>query len=344
MKQGRTLQELSAEINRQAIAARDFRADTRDIIMECGDKLVLGDAGQFGMRPLAHQQIATELGIPWKYYQKMQEENPALLDDNVNSWFQKTPKPRLVRTLDGNVRAFLSDRYRMMDNLDVAKAVMPILHDEAGTLKIASCEVTETKLYVKLVSERVKGEVRKGDVVQAGVVISNSEVGLGAVHVAPLVFRLVCMNGAVVEQQGQRRCHLGRAEGASEGEVYEIFQDDTIKADDHAFSLKLRDTVKAALAEASFSRLLEGLREAAGTEVKPKKAIQEVSKRFMLNENESDTLLGFFMTEHDPTLWGLSNAFTAMSQSLSDYERASQFEKFGGEILALPAASFQPVQ
>jgi hypothetical protein len=201
--------------------------------------------------------------------------------------------------------------------------------------------VTETRLFIKMISDRVKGEVVKGDVVQAGIVISNSEVGLGAVHVAPLVFRLICANGLVVEQFGQRRNHIGRAEGASEGEVYEIFQDDTLKADDHAFSLKLRDTVRAALTESTFERILEGLRVAAETEVRPKKAIEEVSKRFSLNEKESDALLGFFMTERNPTLWGLSNAFTAMSQSLEDYSRASEFEKFGGDVLALPPGELQ---
>ena len=322
MKQGRSLQDLAAEINRQAAAARDFRADTRDLIMQDGGKsITLGDVGTFGLRPLAHQQIATELGIPWKYYEKMQAQNPDLLDDNVNSWFRQTPKPRLVRTLDGDIRAMLSDRYRRMDNLDVAKAIMPVLHEESGTLKVASCEVTETKLYIKLVSERVKAEVRNGDVVQAGVVISNSEVGLGAVHVAPLVFRLVCLNGAVVEQFGQRRNHIGRAEGASEGEVYELYEEETLKADDHAFFLKLRDTVKASITEASFERILEGLRTAASTEIQPKKAIEEISKRFGLNEKEGDSLLGFLINEHDASLWGLSNALTAMSQSLQDYER-----------------------
>jgi hypothetical protein len=308
---------------------------------EGGKNVTLGEVGTFGLRPLAHQQIATELQIPWKYYQKMQQENPDLLDDNVNSWFRQAPKPRLMRTMDGDLRAFLSDRYRRMDNLDVSRAVMPILHEEGGSLQVASCEVTETRLYIKLVSERVKAEVKKGDVVQAGVVISNSEVGLGAVHVAPLVFRLVCLNGMIVEQYGQRRNHLGRAEGANEGEVYEIYQDDTLQADDHAFYLKLRDTVRAALKEATFERIVESLQRAANTEVQPKKAIEEVAKRFCLSEKEGDALLGFFMLERDPTLWGLSNAFTAMSQSLPDYERASQFERFGGDLLALPQDALQ---
>ena len=45
---------------------------------------------------------------------------------------------------------------------------------------------------------RTKGEPGTGDIVQAGVVISNSETGLGAVCIQPLIYRLVCSNGMVV--------------------------------------------------------------------------------------------------------------------------------------------------
>ena len=51
-----------------------------------------------------------------------------------------------------------------------------------------SCEVTENRLYLKVVNHRLEMEVRKGDIVQAGVMISNSEVGLGAVSIQPLVY------------------------------------------------------------------------------------------------------------------------------------------------------------
>ena len=70
----------------------------------------------FGINPLAHQQIASRLGIPIKYYQRMQAEAPALLDENVNNLLEQTPAKRMVRVMDGNVRAFLSDLYRRLDN------------------------------------------------------------------------------------------------------------------------------------------------------------------------------------------------------------------------------------
>lgn len=53
----------------------------------------------------------------------MRQEYPSLLDENINRWFQKTPERRMLRTLDGNIRAFLSDRYHRLDNLELAVAV-----------------------------------------------------------------------------------------------------------------------------------------------------------------------------------------------------------------------------
>ena len=51
-------------------------------------------------------------------------------------------------------------------------------------------------------------DVVPGDTVQGGVIISNSEVGLGAVSVQPLLYRLVCTNGMVVNDLGERRTHF----------------------------------------------------------------------------------------------------------------------------------------
>ena len=123
MKQGRTLLELGRELQRQRLNRQDFLADTRKLEMEStpySSTLHLSLEGKtygFQIGELAHQQIASRLNIPYRYYQKMQEEAPALLDSNVNTWLEQKPERRMIRVLDGKVRAFLSDRYRRLDNL-----------------------------------------------------------------------------------------------------------------------------------------------------------------------------------------------------------------------------------
>lgn len=127
MKTGRSLQDWAKEIERRANAKRDFMVDTRSMEMFNGEQgpqvsLELQDSRlQLGMTENAHRQIGTHLNIPAKYYELMRKENPELLVQNVNSWLEKNPTRRLVRALDGDMRAFLSDRYRCIDNLDIRR-------------------------------------------------------------------------------------------------------------------------------------------------------------------------------------------------------------------------------
>ncbi|MBQ1915450.1 MAG: DUF932 domain-containing protein, partial [Selenomonadaceae bacterium] len=189
------------------------------------------DRQEFCVNDLAHQQISARLGIPYRYYQKMQTEQPRLLDENVNTWFQQTPERRMMRVMGGNVRAFLSDRYRRLDHLELCAAVLPIIHGMKGA-SIESCEVTETHMYLKVINKRLKAEVTVGDVVQAGFVISNSEVGMGSLKVEPLVYRLVCKNGMICKDFAQKKYHVGRQAGGTLEEAYEIYSDETLKQDD----------------------------------------------------------------------------------------------------------------
>ena len=62
----------------------------------------------------------------------MRTEQPQLLDRNVNTWLQSDGDRRMIRTLDGQVRAVLSDRISWLDNFDLAENVLPILQRLEG--------------------------------------------------------------------------------------------------------------------------------------------------------------------------------------------------------------------
>ena len=221
MKQGKTLLELGRELQRQRHNQQDFLADTRSLEVESnayGSTLHISLEGKtygFQIGDLAHQQIVSRLNIPYRYYQKMQSDEPDLFDQNINRWLNQSPERRMIRVLYGKVRAFLSDRYRRLDNLELCAAVLPVIQEMQGS-QIESCEVTPTHLYLKVVNRRVKAEVKVGDVVQAGFVVSNSEVGLGSLRVEPLVFRLVCKNGLICKDLAQKKYHVGRQVNASD--------------------------------------------------------------------------------------------------------------------------------
>lgn len=343
MKKGKTLEELGAELQRQRKARQDFVADTRKLVMQTTPKkstlrmTVKNKLEEFTVGLVAHQQIASRLGITYRYYQKMQEQAPALLDENVNTWFQDTPEQRMIRVLDGKVRAFLSNRYRRLDNLELCAAVLPVIKKMKGA-DIVSCEITESHLYIKVINKRMKAEVAVGDAVQAGFVVSNSEVGLGSVRVEPLVFRLVCKNGLICKDFAQKKYHVGRQISESEEAAYELYSEETLRQDDKSFFMKVGDIVSAAVDEAKFQLTVDRMRETMHVplEHEPVQEVKLLAEKFQLTENERGNIFHQLFKGGDISRYGLMNAVTAASKLCDDYERATDLERIGGEILAMP--------
>ena len=145
MKYGRSLQELAIELDRQAKVKKDYVATAGAMQMTAVNEnfdLVIGNT-PFQLNKNAHRQLGLQLKIPAPYYERMRAENPGLLMANVNGWFQQSPDTRrMVRTLDGTARAILSDRYRRIDNYEVAQTVLPIISEMQGA-RIESCELTD---------------------------------------------------------------------------------------------------------------------------------------------------------------------------------------------------------
>ena len=57
----------------------DDRGDTRLVIEETAG------AVRYGVTPLARRQLADKLKIPYAYFERMRDEQPVLLDRNVNT-------------------------------------------------------------------------------------------------------------------------------------------------------------------------------------------------------------------------------------------------------------------
>lgn len=316
MKTGLTLEQLAAEITRQQSAKEDYVVNTGNLRLESyGPELtlrVLDSDGADRIEPLeigdiAHRQIGTHLSIPAKYYERMRSEDPGLLAHNVNTWLERTPAQRMIRVLDGKARAYLSNRYLRMDNYSIASAVLPILA-EIPDVRIESCQITDSRMYIKAVNPRLQEDVTPGDTVQAGVVISNSEVGLGSVNIQPLIYRLVCSNGMVVNDAATKRNHIGRATDAEEN--FQLYSEKTLAADDHAFLLKVQDTVRAAAEEARFAQVVGMMREAAAIPMNTADVpgvVKLASRQFGLTDSEGEGILQHLIEGHDLSLYGLSN-------------------------------------
>src|SRR5271165_2228244 len=145
MKVGKSLSELAAELDRQNAAKKDYLADTRRLALAKDGATLEGVNGGMPLRDTAHAQMSAVLQIPKPYYDRMRHDAPDLLADNVNRWLRQQPATKLIRCMDNQVRAILSDSYRPLDNYELAEAVLPKLQQLA--VKVESCEITERRMY-----------------------------------------------------------------------------------------------------------------------------------------------------------------------------------------------------
>ena len=348
MKSGRSLTTLAQELDRQLVTKRDLVVPSNLLQFRTeGDGKcrmaieVAPSLGEFGVTELARRQLADKLKIPYAYFERMRSDQPQLLDRNVNTWLQGDADRRMIRTLDGQVRAVLSDRYRRLDNYDLAENVLPILQRLPGA-RFESVELTDTRMYLKVITPRVQTEIAPGDIVQAGIVIANSEVGLGTLSVQPLIYRLVCRNGLIASDHSLRKTHVGRTLG-TEAEAVTVFRDDTLAADDKAFFLKVRDVVEAAVSEATFLQVAQKLRATRDVRLTgdPVKAVEVLANRYTLNESERAGVLRHLIEGGDLSAYGLVNAVTHFSQEVEDYDRATEFEAMGGKLIELPSSEWK---
>jgi hypothetical protein len=348
MKAGRSLIDLATELERQLATKLDMIVPTplmHHKTADGGATRVTIDTPEgpraFATTETFRRQLADKLKIPFAYFERMRTEQPQLLDDNVDTWLHHEPEQRMVRTLDGQARAFLSDRYRRLDNYDLLQQVFPILK-QLPDARFESVELTESRLYLKVVTPRVHVEIQPGDIVQAGVVISNSEIGQGTLSIQPLVFRLRCLNGLIAADHALRKTHVGRLSEKSTDEVT-VFKDDTLAADDTAFFLKVRDVVEAAVSEATFALVAEKMRRTLGIRLTgdPVKAVGVLATRYLLNEHERAGVLRSLIAEADLSGYGLINAVTAFAQEVDDYDRATELEGVGGRLIDQSPAEWQ---
>lgn len=298
----------------------------------------------FVLNDYASSQVATDLGIPKRYFDRMLGEAPVLLRSNIDHWLANQPNRRLLRGFkpggEGGFstgRAWLSDRYKRLDNIEIAKRIFPVF-DEIDGIEFHQAQITDTRFYVRAVLPRLQAEIKTGDVIQAGLEIRNSEVGAGTLSFNPFVLRLVCTNGMTVNEFGASRRHVGKRIGDDDS----WFSDEAIQADDTAFWLAARDTAKSVLTEVRFQEIAARLTEIVHGEkiAAPIAATEELQQRYSLTDEEREMVLTKLVAEGDLSQWGLLNAVTATAKTVDSFDRQAELESLGWTIAQLPTREF----
>jgi Domain of unknown function (DUF932) len=343
MKTGLTLVQLAEELTAQQETKRDFHAPTSSLSMLDNGNFQLetnNGSEEMPATDYAHAQMASRLQVPKPYYDRMRRESPDLLSTNINHWLgKKQGETSLVRTLRSQMRAFLSNRYRVVDNQDILAIAIPELADNSA-LKIVSCNVTEQKMYLKVVNTNLEAAISVGDVVQAGFVLSNGEIGNSGISVEPFLYRLICTNGMSVPDRKIRKNHAGR--GVENHDLYAI---DTLQAIDDAFKFKIRDLIRSAISVTTFNEIVADMQASKDDAIEghPAKAVELTAKAIGLNGDESSTVLNHLIRAGDLSRFGMLNAVTRTAEDIESYDRATEVERLGSSVLYLPQSTWREV-
>ena len=294
----------------------------------------------------AHTQIAQRAKIPTAYYRRMLADQPDLLVENVATWWEAEPENRLLRTIgvggdysakSGRVRAFLSSKYRTLDNYDFVQAVLEEV--EKADAEIVDASLDDERLYMRLVTP-IEGEISEGDVVRLGIAIRNSEVGDGSVSVQPWVDRLVCGNGMIAPTK-YNRMHLGSKLDLG------VLSSDTINLENQAIWSQVTDWVKYALNPDNLHEIIGRFQAAkqVRNEAPAKIAVGNIVKRHSLNGTEANSVYERFLraagSGEGDTQFAMVNAVTSAANGDMSMRRSSELQEVGGALLHLDGPDWQ---
>jgi len=341
----KTLSELVQELERQKKNRYDIVTPTEQLKVgvDLGTNTIFMDVPQVNEMPskkhgitnYAHEQLATKCNIPQRYYDYMRDQKKLnLLAENINTWLPDKEK-RLIRVLDNNVRAVLSDRYRIIDNHDVLFECLQEfkkIQDTGLTVNVKETSLTDRHLYLKVTSPDLSGEVMhykgKTEPVEGGIIISNSEVGCGAFRVEPFINVLVCQNGLIGEHK-IAKVHLGKERGIG---VID-WSDTTLEYQDMTLWSEIKDLLTSTFNPKIFKEWLNKINNIASVEIqRPSLAVDNIIKKYAIPQTLKDDLINQFMKE-SPTAWGLSMAVTRVAQDQNNYEKQIEMERIGNKIL-----------
>ncbi len=341
-----------------AIRAHGGRLAVDDSAPMLGPDGVTLTAGMYTPTGVCDQGIADKLDIPGAYLRRMREQRPDLYDANVNGWLQGDGRRFLLRCLraggpagTGIARAFLSDGYKFIDNLDVLLAALDGVRQSGVPVEVDGCDLTERRMYVRVVCEQVRALApallagyrspftgaagADNPVVFSGFMLTNSETGCGAFSLVPRLVVQVCRNGMTITRDAMRAVHLG--ERLDEGIV--TWSGNTRDKTLALITAKTTDAVGTFLKPSYVEHAVRELEKDAGHPVTdPQEAVRVVSQRLRFTDAQQADILGHFIRGGDVTAGGVMHAVASVAQTLDDADAAHEMESAAVRALDIAAA------
>lgn len=337
--------------------ASEARRQFTDIITT-STRFLAGDGGRVDVDPTipatvptrrAHSQLAGRANVPTVFADRIRQSHPDLWVHTMTDLYPKAPT--LFRLIDRGgpvtMRAALSDRYQIIDNVDVLTTMLQAFIDSGlgpneveidgdfdaddGLLRIR-CVVPSVAIAARELVARYRSpfDSRTGaelPMIWAGIEVSNSETGSGALSIAPRAVLEVCRNGMTRNVDGEafRRVHLG-AKLETSGII--TWSENTRAKQLELIASAARDAITTFISPAFLRKCVDEASAAAGIEVtNPEATMARVVKSAQLTDDEANTVLSNWIRSGDPTVLGIAHAVTATARTVESSERQAELER-----------------
>jgi hypothetical protein len=384
-----SLQNLLLKVQDQASRNADYLAPLKDLqktTTETGKpQIVVEQSGGvptqfFDINDVSFGQIASHADIETRTARRLQARYPAEFDGLLNAIWRDSDDTRMIRTRhaetaapftfggvgidqpprsqwnnaenpNGMVRAFVSDKFKTFDNVNLMEAALPQLMD--SPLQVVNADITDKRLYLRLKSLVQTGTgAALNDLMANGIGLQNSEVGAGSVSVYQIAWTLACLNG----MQTQNKTRSSHITSARDTDDWGLLSDQAKDADNHALELKIRDLVGVYSSRDAFDAVIEQMKQAAadtidGFAVDKTAVVGGLGKVMQLTKKETSSVLDGLLDTIGQAGYEqgrplsratLINAVTAVSHK-ADTDDVDLWQQRGGQLLNMKPADWQRV-
>jgi len=362
-----SLSNLLLKVQDQASRAADYLAPTSELQKTTDERgrpqIVLeqtrGEPTRiFDVNDVAFGQIASHADIDTRTARRLQAEVAPEFDALLNAIWQKKPAVRMLRTHDsvagdGNLRAFVSDKFKTFDNVNLLEAALPQLMDNPAAFQVVNADVTDKRLYLRLKSLVQTGSgAALNDLMANGIGLQNSEVGAGSVSVYQIAWTLACLNG----MQTQNKTRSSHITSARDTDDWGLLSDAAKDADNRALELKIRDLVGVYSSRDAFDAVIEQMKQAAadtieGDFIDKTAVVSGLGKVMQLTKKETSSVLDGLLDTIGQAGYEqgnrlsratMINAVTAASHK-ADLDDVDLWQQRGGQLLNMKPADWQRV-
>ncbi|CAM4041386.1 hypothetical protein NONI108955_05730 [Nocardia ninae] len=376
-----------------SIRARDGMFELSGVPPVIDDRGVTDVAGLYRPTVAAESQVGTKLKIPVGFLRWLREEKRLdLYDSNVNGLLHGphgadvAPDPEdksfLLRLFTsgnpnrpGVLRALLSTRYGIVDNLDLLTAVMDGIRQVDVDVTIRSCDLSESSMHCKVYSPQVSAlaphflanyrspftnpdlEAERqrvaDDLDRWRPIAARAGMGhdLGDEPVVVAGFRFsnsetghhaITLKPELVIQVCRNGMTLPLLAYRKNhiGEKLDTgtvtWSQDTYRKELAVITAKTRDKVSEWLSQDFLNARVDELEAQAGTPVtQPDKTIEVLAKKLGFTETERTGILSHFIAGGQLTAAGIANSVTSYSQTVPDPDRADTLDDLALHAMSL---------